>query len=246
MELAELASSPRERPGWAMPPLLTKIGVALIAAIAVVCMCVGVQMFSLRDPAVGPPAGMATVTRADLVEGRHGHRSGRLTFIVHGDGGDVEDTCGTFRAAVAAFAGREDQPYWVAGAVLKKRLLQSCAVFEDARAVPLGVTFGVFALAAALWAAGLLFWSMRRDRLLTEGTAALARVTAVRRRHNRGGGLFTVRYVFGKPEEITGRDTVSRKLWRQMGAHGDPAVGAGIHVVYDPERPNRNRIWGLA
>jgi hypothetical protein len=74
-------------------------------------------------------------------------------------------------------------------------------------------------------------------RLLSEGRAAQAVVTEVRKHHTTHGGSYrTVNYTFQLMSGAmrSGKSEAPRK---------PPAIGSTVWIVYDPDRPRRSRLY---
>ena len=105
--------------------------------------------------------------------------------------------------------------------------------------LPIWLPFVVSTAAAAM---GLLclFAIQKQRRLLTDGRAAPAIVTAHHRHHSGHGGThrsLTYEFPLLNGATATGRSQTSSK---------PPAVGSVICVIYDPDRPTRSMAYPFA
>ncbi len=118
-------------------------------------------------------------------------------------------------------------------------------VDDPSVSIPVGLTPRVLPLwlpypvAASFMAVGLMaLIALRREReLLADGRVAGAVVTKHLKRHTQHGGTYLqVRYEFQTigGTTVSGGSTMTRKA---------PAIGSTICVIYDSERPKRNKPY---
>ncbi len=239
----ELLRAPRPRPAWLLSPFWYHLLAFLIAAGGIALAVAAAEATTKLAAGEGPPAGTGEVTGAETRAGYRGQRRATVTFTHEG----TTSSCQVHLDDAGKLQAGQSFPYWIVEGYLDTELLlEPCARMARAKA-PSHVAI-LTGLAALTLGAAVLVYILERRRygLFTHGAAAAGRVLAVGTRGGKGGPRWVVDFQVDAPVSIKDKCTIARRRFAQMTRQGEPRPGDTVYVVYDPDKPSRNEIWGFA